>query len=61
MTAANGTRLLADAPLAFACEVDEMLDRGTHSILIGRVLEIRTLAGQGGLIYWNGVYRPLAA
>ncbi len=61
VTAANGTRLLADAPLAFACEVDEMLDRGTHSILIGRVLEIRTLAGQGGLIYWNGVYRPLAA
>jgi flavin reductase (DIM6/NTAB) family NADH-FMN oxidoreductase RutF len=58
---AKGTRLLADAPLAFACAVDEMLDRGTHSILIGRVLEIRTNAGQGGLIYWNGSYRPLAA
>lgn len=58
---ASGTRLLADAPLAFACAVDEMLERGTHSILLGRVLEIRTLPGQGGLIYWNGVYRPLAA
>ena len=60
VTTANGTRLLADAPLAFACTVDEMLDRGTHSILIGRVLEIRTTPGQGGLIYWNGTYLPLA-
>jgi flavin reductase (DIM6/NTAB) family NADH-FMN oxidoreductase RutF len=58
--AADGTRLLADAPLAFACAVDEMMDRGTHSILIGRVLQIQTLPGQGGLIYWNGTYRPLA-
>jgi flavin reductase (DIM6/NTAB) family NADH-FMN oxidoreductase RutF len=57
----ESTRLLADAPLAFGCAVDEMLDRGTHSILIGRVLQIRTTPGQGGLIYWNGTYRPLAA
>ncbi len=57
--AAEGTRLLADAPMAFACRVDEMIDRGTHSILIGRVLDIRTSAGQGALLYWNGQYRAL--
>lgn len=57
---AHGTMLLADAPLAFSCTVEEMLDRGTHSILIGRVREIRTKRGQGGLIYWDGTYRPLA-
>ena len=56
---AEGTQLLANAPVAFACRVDEMIDRGTHSILIGRVLEIRTKAGQGGLLYWNGQYRAL--
>ncbi len=55
-----GARTLADAPLAFDCAVDEMLDRGTHSIVIGRVLSIRTTPGQGALIYWNGGYRGLA-
>ncbi|MBI1172955.1 flavin reductase [bacterium] len=58
--AETGTRLLADAPLAFDCRVDEMIDRGTHSILIGRVLHIRTLPGAGALLYWNGQYRALA-
>lgn len=52
-------RLLADAPLAFDCAVEEMIDRGTHSILIGRVRHIRTMPGQGALIYWNGRYRAL--
>ena len=59
-TMPGGARLLADAPLAFACTVEEMLDRGTHSILIGRVRDILVTPGQGGLIYWNGSYRPLA-
>ena len=54
--AAAGVRVLAGAPLAFACAVDEMIDRGTHSILIGRVLDIRTNPGQGALLYWNGRY-----
>ncbi|MGV8986133.1 MAG: flavin reductase family protein [Cypionkella sp.] len=58
--AETGARLLADAPLAFDCRVDEMIDRGTHSILIGRVLHIRTMADGGALLYWNGQYRPLA-
>ena len=53
------TRLLADAPMAFACRVEEMIERGTHSILIGRVLQIRTNPGQGALLYWNGQYRAL--
>ena len=57
---AGGVRTLADAPLAFDCAVDEMIDRGTHSIVIGRVLTIRTTPGQGALVYWNGVYRGLA-
>ena len=60
VTGESGARTLADAPLAFDCAVDEMLDRGTHSIVIGRVLSIRTTPGQGALIYWNGGYRGLA-
>lgn len=57
--AETGARLLADAPLAFDCRVDEMIERGTHSILIGRVLHIRTQPTGGALLYWNGQYRAL--
>ena len=56
----DGVPLLAEAPLAFACEVAEMIDRGTHSILLGRVLRIRTEEGRGALLYWNGQYHAVA-
>lgn len=58
-TGPSGTRHLADAPLAFDCAVDEMIDRGTHSIVIGRVQSILTNPGKGALLYWNGAYHPL--
>lgn len=57
--APSGVRLLADAPQAFACKVEEMIDRGTHSILIGRVMQIRTSPALGALLYWNGQYHAL--
>jgi flavin reductase (DIM6/NTAB) family NADH-FMN oxidoreductase RutF len=59
MTGATGARHLADAPLAFDCTVEEMIDRGTHSILIGRVQSILTNPDRGSLLYWNGAYHPL--
>lgn len=58
-SAVTGARLLVGAPVAFDCAVDEMIDRATHSILIGRVLAIRTTADAGALAYWNGGYRVL--
>lgn len=58
-TAETGALLLADAPAAFDCTVEEMIDRATHTILIGRVRAIRTTPGMGALSYWNGTYRPL--
>ncbi len=60
VTAATGALLLADAPTAFDCTVEEMIDRATHTILIGRVRAIRTTPGMGALSYWNGSYRALA-
>jgi len=59
-TGASGARHLADAPLAFDCTVEEMIDRGTHSIVIGRVQSILTNPGRGALLYWNGAYHPMA-
>ena len=58
-TAVTGARLLRGAPTAFDCTVEEMIQRATHSILIGRVQAIRTTPGQGALIYWDGAYRSL--
>ena len=57
--AENGVQTLAEAPLALVCDLEEMIDRGTHSIVIGRVRSIRTNPGRGALVYWNGVYRGL--
>jgi flavin reductase (DIM6/NTAB) family NADH-FMN oxidoreductase RutF len=58
-TAITGARLLKGAPAAFDCEVEEMIDRATHAILIGRVRAIRATPGAGALVYWNGAYRSL--
>ena len=58
-TAITGARLLKGAPAAFDCRVEEMIDRATHSILIGRVLAVRATPGAGALTYWNGRYLPL--
>ncbi|KAG1648218.1 FMN reductase (NADH) RutF 2 [Nymphon striatum] len=52
-SAETGALLLKGAPAAFDCEVEELIDRGTHSIVIGRVRAIRTTANAGALIYWN--------
>ncbi len=60
-TAVTGARLLKGAPTAFDCTVEEMIDRATHTILIGRVQAIRKTPDAGGLIYWNGGYRSLSA
>lgn len=59
VTAVTGAPLLADAPAAFDCEVEEMIDRATHSIVIGRVRALITNPGQGALIYWHGGFRSL--
>ena len=58
-TAVTGARLLVGAPAAFDCTVEEMIERDSHSILIGRVQAVRTTPGAGGLVYWNGAFRAL--
>ncbi len=58
-TAVTGAALLKGAPAAFDCEVDEMIDRATHSIVIGRVRAIRETPDAGALVYWNGAFQAL--
>jgi len=59
--AETGALLLKGAPSAFDCEVEDMIDRGTHSIVIGRVRAIRESDGAGALVYWNGSFMPMVA
>lgn len=57
----TGAPLLAAALAAIDCEVEEMIDRHSHSIVIGRVRAATFNPGQHGLIYWRGQYRAISA
>ncbi len=65
---AGWTQLLSGAPVleeALAnidCEVDHILERHSHAIILGRVLSVRTGTGQP-LVYNNGrygIFNPLS-
>jgi flavin reductase (DIM6/NTAB) family NADH-FMN oxidoreductase RutF len=60
-TLATGTPLLVGALAAIDCEVEEMIDRHSHSIVIGCVLATRVDSSAGALTYWQGCYRAFAS
>ena len=55
----RGLPVLADAPLAFSCEVDTQVDAGSHTIFIGRIVEIREGDGTA-LLYERARFHRLA-
>ena len=57
--APNGAPLLADSLAAFACEVEEVIERNTHAVVFGRVKHAAAASGGGALIYWRGAYDQL--
>ena len=59
LTLETGAPLLSDATVALDCALEEMIDRASHSIVIGRVKAIRVNEGRGALVYWHGGYHPL--
>ena len=52
--------VLANALASFACEVEETIDRFSHTIVIGRVIESRARGGDAALVYWRAAYAKLA-
>jgi flavin reductase (DIM6/NTAB) family NADH-FMN oxidoreductase RutF len=56
---ATGATLLADALVAFDCELEELIERHSHAIVIGRVRGIRLHGGSSSLVYWRGSYEHL--
>ncbi|MCB1361141.1 MAG: flavin reductase family protein [Rhodobacter sp.] len=61
VTAETGAPLLKDAVIAFDCALAEMIDRETHSIVVGEVKAIRMADEASALAYWNGAFRPMTA
>jgi flavin reductase (DIM6/NTAB) family NADH-FMN oxidoreductase RutF len=57
--APSGVSLFADSAAAFECEVEELIERHSHAIVIGHVKRIATQGGDGALVYWQGDYDRL--
>lgn len=57
-TLVSGAPILVDALAAIDCEVEEVIERHSHAIILGRALAV--LGGQGeSLVYYNGGYGRL--
>ena len=55
-TRASGVPLLEDALAAIDCEVEDVVERHSHAIVIGRVLDVAVSARTAALAYWQGRY-----
>jgi flavin reductase (DIM6/NTAB) family NADH-FMN oxidoreductase RutF len=56
VTAVSGVPLLVGALSAVDCEVEEILERHSHGIIIGRVRDVRNSTRNAALAYWHGQY-----
>jgi flavin reductase (DIM6/NTAB) family NADH-FMN oxidoreductase RutF len=55
-TRASGVPLLSGALAAIECEVEEAIERHSHAIVIGRVLDVAFSPRNAALAYWQGQY-----
>jgi flavin reductase (DIM6/NTAB) family NADH-FMN oxidoreductase RutF len=53
---ASGARLLSGALAAIECEAEDIIERHSHAIIIGRVLHVELSADDAALAYWHGNY-----
>ena len=56
VTSVSGVPLLVGALSAVDCEVEEIVERHSHAIVIGRVKDIRSSTRTAALAYWHGRY-----
>jgi flavin reductase (DIM6/NTAB) family NADH-FMN oxidoreductase RutF len=56
ITRASGVPLLAGALAAIECEVEDIVERHSHAIVIGRVLDMELSSRSAALAYWQGQY-----
>lgn len=56
ITRASGVPLLVGALAAIDCEVEDIVERHSHAIVIGRVLDLQASTRTAALAYWQGQY-----
>ncbi len=56
---ASGASALANTLVTLDCELEEAIERHSHSILIGRVTSVILGEPSDPLVYWRGGYRQL--
>jgi flavin reductase (DIM6/NTAB) family NADH-FMN oxidoreductase RutF len=55
-TRISGVPLLVGALAAIDCKVEDIVERHSHAIVIGRVLDIQSSGHTAALAYWQGRY-----
>jgi flavin reductase (DIM6/NTAB) family NADH-FMN oxidoreductase RutF len=55
-TRVSGVPLLVGALSAIDCEAEDIIERHSHALVIGRVLDIQTSQRTAALAYWQGRY-----
>jgi flavin reductase len=58
-TLATGAPVLEDAVAALDCVVEEVLEKGTHSVMFAQVRAIRLGAARPALIWFSRNYHPV--
>jgi flavin reductase (DIM6/NTAB) family NADH-FMN oxidoreductase RutF len=53
---ASGVRLLSGALAGIECEAEDIIERHSHAIVIGRVLDVAVSTRTAALAYWQGRY-----
>jgi len=53
---ASGVPLLTASLATVECRVEEIIERHSHAIIVGRLLEMELSHRLSGLVYWNGQY-----
>jgi flavin reductase (DIM6/NTAB) family NADH-FMN oxidoreductase RutF len=56
ITRVSGVPLLVGALAAIDCEVEDIVERHSHAIVIGRVLDVQASARTAALVYWQSQY-----
>ena len=56
ITLVSGVPLLAGALAAIDCKVEDIVERHSHALVVGRVLDMQLLPRGAALAYWQGQY-----
>jgi flavin reductase (DIM6/NTAB) family NADH-FMN oxidoreductase RutF len=52
----SGVPMLGKSLAAVECQVEEIIERHSHAIIVGRLLSMELSHRLSGLVYWNGQY-----